>query len=133
MSIFTCCLKYCKPVIEDPIENALKKPLTFQTVIDVVDTIEENVIEQIIEPFVDKSALTLTGIDISGILQEVVKNDLEPLIENETNVLLEVAEKTVAESVIHEVESIVQTLPYCEVVKEELASIDVIVSSSVDK
>jgi len=121
MGCFLCCFQFTKKNIEEPIEELCKEGITNENIVKTIDKIEENILENAIEP----TLIQIVGSsDLSGNIDTFIKKVVEPELENVTNThvaqLINTVEK-VCEPVITNLESKIATIG--QQIKDEVKEI----------
>jgi hypothetical protein len=77
----SCLFAFCFKDSTDPtvikVSKVLEKPLTTSSVILIADELEEAVLENILEPGLNDVVKKVSGQDISGVIDNFIKKDVE--------------------------------------------------------
>jgi hypothetical protein len=96
-----CLFAFCFKDSTDPASSkVLEKPLTTSSIILLADDLEEAVLENVLEPGVNRVVKKITGQDISGVIDTFVKKDVEPVVEKVMKPEIEMGIKAVKQSPI---------------------------------
>jgi hypothetical protein len=106
MNYFSCCYS-----LEESVEVPIKNGVTNDSIINKVDKIEENILENIIEPKI----ISLVGQDLSGVIHNIFKTDIETDLEiitnSEVNTILTIGEN-LRKPIIEKVYEIKNNIPF---------------------
>jgi len=95
----SCLFAFCFKDSTDPtvikVSKVLEKPLTTSSVILIADELEEAVLENILEPGLNDVVKKVSGQDISGVIDNFIKKDVEPVVEKALNPAVEIGINTV--------------------------------------
>jgi hypothetical protein len=105
----TGCCKSIESVVEQPVQDALKRPITNESIICMIDQIEGKTIESVadtVKPVINGVVQPIIGIDVSGNIDTLVKTVIEPAVQIATNEKIVSIEKQVLEHMEAEVEKV---------------------------
>ena len=75
--LFACCFK---DSTDHTSTNVLKQPITNESVVFIVDHLEESILENILEPGVNDVVKKISGQDISGVVDNFVKKEVDSIV-----------------------------------------------------
>lgn len=108
--LFRGCFGLTTSVIENNIQTCLKEPLTNASIVCVVDELGEGVLEKVVQPGICCIVGSVTGMDISGVLTNVIETTVEPAVDGLLNPAVSDGLTLVENSVSPVVEPILDTV-----------------------
>jgi len=103
------CCKSIESVVEQPVQEALKKTITNESIICMVDQIEEKSIETIADATKSSANFIvkpIIGKDVSDTIDSVVKTVIEPTVIQATNEQILSLEKQAADKLEENIEKV---------------------------